>query len=768
MTRRRLPLLRPAAAVLVLAAGLGCALHKANALYDSGDYEGAHEAYKQALQNSPDNVKARIGLRRTSELAAQAHVEKAHSVEAHGGSDDEIKAELERALVFNLDNQVAQEWLLRIKKKEDQAKAQEQNVADMQAQEQQEVALQINPRSIEGVDLTFTRRTSLRDIFSTLAKASGINILMHTSFQDSSVSIDLKGLSFQKALDTLMLQNDLFYRVVDTNTIMIFKNSPQNREQYENQVVKTYYLSYADPQDVRQSLTALMSQLHVFTDKRMNAVIVKARPLELAIADNVIQRLDKSLPEVMIYVQLMEVTESNLAKVGLLPVLGPSDDSGIYRVGATTINISGSTGLNSNTGGIHIPSSNIQYLFPSLALDFLKSNGDARLVANPNVRVLSGETGKINIGEKVSTTQSSIGLPSTGTSGTAGSTGGIGGIGGLGSIGQTSYNYEDVGVKIEVTPRVHFNDEVTLKIKASVTTLKAGSTPGRPDLGNRDIETVTRLKDGETAIFGGLLKDEEQKQLQGIWGLTDIPFLGRLLGNTNTNKAKTDVIMTLRAVLVRKPSITQQDLEGFNPDDAAVKTGAFAPKKAPAKALPAPAAQQPSPKAPAAQPNQPQPAPSQQPVPPPVAPGAQQTQAQPDGGAAPRPPDASDLVFFIAPSTANMLKNDKVEATLSVSGGQGLSSGYLDLQVPAGLKLVSVVGGDFLGGAAVQTAPGPNGTTRLTFTRSAAGQDSGVLASVTLQAIDAGNQPLLIQGGQFMAGSNPISARWVNALFTVQ
>ncbi len=758
MTRRPFALTRPAAAILLLAAGLGCSLHKANALYESGDYEGAHEAYRQIIESDPGNVKAKIGLRRTAELASQAHVTKAKSLEAHGGSDDDIKAELGKALVFNLDNQIAQDWLLRIKNKEDRAKAAAQeDLEAAQAEAAQAAALQINPRSIEGVDLTFARRTSLREIFSTLAKASGVNILLHSSFQDASVSVDLKGLGFQKALDTLMLQNDLFYRVVDTNTIMVFKATAQNREQYENQIIKTFYLSNADPQDIRQSLTALMPQLRVFTDKRMNAVIVKARPTELAIANRVIEQLDKSLPEVMVYVQLMEVTENNLAKVGLLPVISPGDDSGVYRMGATTINLNGS-GLNTNTGSLSIPRANIQFLFPSLALDFLKSNGDARLVANPNVRVLSGETGKINIGEKVSTTQSSIGIPGAGSTGTTGTTGSIGGLGGItGAIGQTSYNYEDVGVKIEVTPRVHFNDEVTLKIKASVTTLKAGSTPGRPDLGNRDIETVTRLKDGETAIFGGLLKDEEQKQLQGVWGLTDIPLIGSLFGNTNTNKAKTDVIMTLRCVLVRKPSITPQDLEAFNPDDAAVKSGPFAPKPAPGKGAPgsvgtttaAPANTQPN-----------------------AQPAAQSTASQPAAQTPPpsaqRAPDASDLVFFISPSTANMLKSDKVEATISVSGGQGLSTGYLDLQIPPGLKLVSVVPGDFLGGAAIQQTPGPNGALRLAFNRSGAGQDSGTLAAVTLQAVESGNQPLLIQGGQFLAGTNPISARWVNALFTVQ
>ncbi len=118
--------------------------------------------------------------------------------------------------------------------------------------------------------------------------------------------------------------------------------------------------------------------------------------------------------------------------------------------------------------------------------------------------------------------------------------------------GRPRYSYEDIGVKIKVEPRVNNNGEITLKIESDVTTLISGSTPGRPDIGKRSIKTIARLRDGETAIFGGLLKDEEQKSLQGIWGLADIPLIGGLLGNHNNNTAKTDVLLTIRAVLVRK------------------------------------------------------------------------------------------------------------------------------------------------------------------------------------------------------------------------
>lgn len=242
---------------------------------------------------------------------------------------------------------------------------------DIKARVEQENTLLLNPNSLDGIDISFTRRTSLKEILGTLGKAAGINVILHTSFQDNSISIDLKGLSFYKALDTLMLQNEMFYKVVDKNTIMVFKATPQNREQFENQIIKTYFLSNADPNEVRATLVTLIPQLRVFTDKRMNAIIVKAKPLELGITDRVIGQLDKALPEVMVYLELMEVTESSLQKVGLLPVLGAGDDSGTFRIGATTVNQS--SGLNSATNTLSISSANIRTLFPNLALDFWKA-----------------------------------------------------------------------------------------------------------------------------------------------------------------------------------------------------------------------------------------------------------------------------------------------------------------------------------------------------------------------------------------------------------
>ncbi len=758
------PLRKPLMAAVVLLLTLGCSLHRANKAFDEGRFDDAVVEYRTVLRGDPTNTKARIGIKRASQRAAELHLSLARQADQRGFSDT-VLTEVRKAIVLDPDNQIAQDWLIRLEQKAAREKAEAESVDDlevMKVKADSVNAVQLNPRSLEGIDLNFSRRTSLREILATLSRASGVNIIPHSSFQDQSVSIDLRGLPFQRVLDTLMLQNDLFFKVIDTNTIMVFKATPQNRELYENQIIKTYYLSFAEPDPVRSILTTINPQLRVFTDKRINAIIVKAKPLELAIVDQVIRNLDKAKAEVMVYLELMEVTENSLEQAGLLPVINASDTSGTYRMGATTVN--NTSGLNTNSGFTRITTADIRVLFPNLALDFLKSNGDARLVASPNVRVVSGETGEVNIGEKISTTQSQLSLPTSGTTSTASASSLLGGV------GQTSFSYEDVGVKIKVEPRVHHNGEITLKINSLVTTLKSGSTPGRPDLGKREIITSARLHDGETAIFGGLLKDEEQKSLQGIWGLADIPFIGRLLGNTRNSKAKTDVILTIRAVLVRKPVLSDQDLAPFNPEDAASKSGPFTPK--PVKATPPAAVPPATPTAPPASPAKPGTSASPgtaAPVPP-VVPPSEAIQDKKPGTAPEPPPAASDLVFFMSPVAAEIKAGERVRINLSVSGGKGLSSGTLELRLPPGLRLQSVTPGEFITGesGSLEQFPGKDGVLKLIFKRNPAGLDSGPFATLELEGLTAGNAPVLIQSGQFLVGTAPISGRWSNALVTVQ
>ncbi len=754
---------RTASVAALLMLTLGCSLHRARKAFDEGRYDEAVKSYRDIIQNSPNNVSAKMGYHRAAARAAEAHLDKAREAQKRG-LDEQVYLEVRKAAVLDPSNAVAADWIANLETASQRKKLQQDAEESLEAQRDRadsRPAALLNPRSLEGMDLNFARKNSLKDIFANLSQASGVNIILHTSYQDVQVSADLRGLGFQRILDTLMLQNDLFYKVLDVNTIMVFKASQQNREQFENQSIKTFYLSNAEPNDVRSIFQQLMPQLKVFTDKRLNAVTIKAKPQELAIARRIVSQLDKAKPEVMVYLELLEVTENNLEQVGLLPVLGAGDTTGVYRIGGT---IDNTGGPNQNKGGIRINKSDVRFLFPNLALDALKSSGDAKLVASPNVRVISGEKGEINIGEKISTTQSSIGLSGLGgtTTGTAASTLGSSYLNGA---SQTQYSYEDVGVKITVEPRVHFNDDITIKIESDVKTLKSGSTAGRPDLGQRIIKTWARLRDGETAVFAGLLKEEEQKSLQGIWGISDIPVIGKLLGNNRSQRAKTDVLLTIRAVVVRKPDIQPEDWEAFDPDLARTETGPFAPKPtaeatakvgAVSEVKPAGKVEANPAEAPA-QPNQPKPE-------------GDANKPKTETAEAAQEPEEGSLVLFLAPVFTPLAKGERVQLNLLVSNGKGLTSGTMDLRIDPKLKLVSVMAGDFLTNESgtLDQAPPKDGVLKLSFKRTSSASDSGSLATLEFEGVTPGNAPVLIQSGKYMVGANPISARVVNSLITVE
>lgn len=794
---------RSLAACVALSLALGCAIQRARNAFDEGRYEEALDQYRSILKKEPGNVQARIGFRKTAPLAAEIHVRRAEKAKKLGRQDEE-RNEIIQAVMLDPSNAVAVDWAARLERAEVERRKREaadEDVENARIAAAQRPVTPISPRSLEGVDLNFTRKTSLKEIFQHLSKASGVNIILHNtaSREDPSISADLRGLTFQRILDTLMLQNDLFYKVLDPNTIMVFKKSPQTVNDYESKLVQTFYLSNAEPDAVRTVLQQVLVSAKAFVDKRLNAITVQAKPNELAVAQRIVNQLDKAQAEVVVYLELVEVTDTAKEQLGLMPTLDltGSNPSSLYRIGAIT-NGAGTGGLNSNSGGIKISKSDLNFLFAPMILDMLKSNGEGKLLASPNVRVISGGEGNVEIGDKISTTQSSLGGLGGTSTGSSTTSSALSSLAGGTLASQTSYQYESVGVKIKVKPRVHFNGDITIDLDAVITTLKAGSTPGRPDMGQRNIKTTARLRDGETAVFGGLLKEDETKSLQGLWGITDIPILGKLFGHTDSTRSRIDVVLSMRSVIVRKPDLSESDFEPFDPDLSPDTMKPFAPK--PEKKLPVGIGEEPGspmvpdqPKAPEAVKAAPGAAKPAADAIKPVAEGtkpavdatkpvADATKPAVDAADATKPaasagkPAAeaateSPLVFFLSPLSVDAAKGEHIKLTIFASGAQGLTSGTMPIRIDPRLKLVGVTPGDFItadGGTLKQT-PGSGGILTLAFTRPNGATDSGTFAQLELEAVDTGKATLLIQeDGKYLVGANPIPARVVNSLVTIQ
>ena len=346
-------------------------------------------------------------------------------------------------------------------------------------------------------------------------------------------------------------------------------------------------------------------------------------------------------------------------------------------------------------------------------------------------------------------------------------------------------------MKIKVKPRVHFNNDITIDLESDIKTQKAGGDPGRPNLSQRVIKTSARLRDGETAIFGGMLKEDEKKNLQGIWGLTDIPVLGSLLGYHGNSKEKTDVILSIRAVVVRRPDLAEDDFEAFDPDrapgvgkpfePAPVKAGPNVPMNAfpetrPAAPKPAPAPQPGPAAAPAAPAPGAAPAPATAPAPSAAIPSdtlnaiaAAPAAGAPAAAATGVATVSSELVFFMNPLSLEVPKGETIRTSIMVSGASGLTSGTMQVRVDPKLTLKGFAPGDFLTGdeGTLDAGPATDGNLTLTFKRKTGAADSGTFATLDLEANGQGNAPVLIQGGSYLVGSNPVSARVVNALITV-
>lgn len=794
LTPRLRSTLSVASLAALLALTLGCGLHKARKDYDAGNYEAAALGYRQVLQKDPGNAKARIGYRFAAQKVAELHVDKARQFQAKGDIQ-RASLELQNALRLDPTNAMALDMLENLEAaKAAAAEAdEEENLETLRDQADNRPMFDLNPRSMEGINLNFSKKTSLKEIFAHLSQASGVSILFHNTAQVDQLTIqaDLRGLTFQRILDTLMLQSDLFYRVLAPNTIMVFKSTAQNKQQFEPKLQRTFFISNAEAPEIKNTLQSILQEAKLYHDKRMNAIIMRGNPTEIMTAQRIVRSLDKAKSEVMIYVELLEVSESNLERVGLMPVISPLSNEGTYRIGASMKNTA-TGGLNQNNGGVRITRSDLQFLLPSLALDALKTSGEAKLVASPNVRAASGEQAKIKIGEKVNVANAALGGSPTGTASLPSNLGSM--VGGMyPGMAQTQYQFEEVGVNIEVEPRVNLNGDITLKIKTTVTTQTAGVSADRPNIGQRVVETSTRLRDGETAIFGGLIKEDEQKQLQGIWGLSDIPFLGKLLGASNRKRQKTDVILTVRAVQLKRPDLTQADFDTFDPERATSESGHFASRKT-TKAKTKPKAdaetqataktEEPGevgaePKAPA------EPKPEGTATKPPIsaeprqeAPQTPETPAAPPaagidgkGEAKPSETKGSDLVIFCSPTTSTAAKGDRVQIALLVSGGKDFTSGNLEIRPDARLKLAQVLPGDYVtseNGNVLHSVE-PNGQVKLSFKRPTAATDSGTLAILEFEVVGgAGNAPILLEKGRYQIGSNPFTGKVVNALVTVE
>jgi general secretion pathway protein D len=544
----RFELKSPVAVLAIVALLSGCAtgaaIREARRAEERQDYDLAVVEYTRALQRAPNNVDARAGLQRAKLRASQDHFTRARRLSATGRLE-EAASEYKLAGELNPDNpvivaeleQTQNQLRARIAINRDGKTELEALVERMKRQRLPGLEVPADPLPDE---LIF-RDASNQVIIRALAQMAKVNVVFDPAFRASPISIEIRNQTFAEALQSITGSTQTFYRVTAPRTITIIPDTPAKRREYEEDIVRTFYLSNADLKETMDLLRIVIDARRIGAIQGTNAITITDTAERIEAAGRLISMIDKARPEVMTDVELLEVNRARLTEYGLQ--FASPGSAGVN--GSADVNKTGLTfnDLKSLTG-----SQILMTQVPGVYYRLLKQDRTTRVLANPQLRSQVGYSAQAEFGDRVP-------VPVTTFSPIA--------TGGVNQQPITSYNYENIGVNIDITPRTHMNNEVTLALAIRVTSISGSGFGGLPTFGNRLIKTTIRLKDGETNMLAGLIRDDERKVRDGIPGLSDIPGIGHLLGQSSTDRNQTDVIVMLTPRIVRVLELTEEDLRGF-------------------------------------------------------------------------------------------------------------------------------------------------------------------------------------------------------------
>ena len=519
-----------------------------------GHWDLAVMKYAKAVELNPDNASIRAGLARAKLRAAQVHFDKGRMYRASGRPDLAV-VELEQTILLDPTHDYAAVELRKAREEVAQKAAEKDADTHMEKIKKKTrgtraVSPLLEPSSDRPINLNFPQPKPIKQIYRALADAAGINIIFDPQLKDDNVSIVLTGIEFQKALETLLRQENHFYKIIDERTILIAADTPANRKTYEDLVIRTFFLSNGDVTEVANSLRALLQTTRISVNKAENSITLRDTADKVSVAERIVEQNDKQLAEVVIDVEVLQINTRNLEKLGLL--LDPYSVSARIPAPGGVTNLMAPLGAGQFTWDQlkQISIQSFGFTIPSAQIDFIKGNGFAELLANPQLRVSEGQKAQLLIGDKVP-------IPTT-TFQSAFGTGG-----GAVATPVTSFQYQDVGIKIEVEPRVHHNKEITLKLQLEVSQLGDPVNVGgqsQPVIGTRTLAANIRLKDGETNFLAGLFRTDKQRIKDTFPFLGDIPVIGRLLSHTTSDVRTTDVVMTLTPHIIRIPDVTEEDV----------------------------------------------------------------------------------------------------------------------------------------------------------------------------------------------------------------
>jgi len=543
-----------------------------------GEWDLAVKEYREANKKEPQNIEYRSALLRAEETAANQHYKRARNFLKERKLDQAI-VELQQALYLNPSNAAIQSAL---RSALDMKQAEEHYSASLKFQDlgrlndaisELSQAVELDPENVKYRDvieklkkkkaeaeteeaLTLAsdkpitlnfKNTNIKDVFDFLSKLSGINIMFDEEVKAQPVTVFVKDVSFQYALNLLLSTNKLFMKKVSADTIIIIPKTKGKLDQYQDLMVKTFYLTNAKSKEAVNLIRSMLDVKKVYVNEIQNSVTVRDTPDKIKLVEKVIAANDLKEAEVILDVEILEISRDNTLNVGWNFTPDLTASASIVSTAPPT-NVSVPAGSIALSQLRNLSRDNIFVTLPSLVVNLIKKDSDAQTLANPRVRVLNNKLAKFHIGNKIpvqtSTVQSTATVAVTST-----------------------FEYKDVGIKLNIEPNVHLNNTVTLKLGMEVSTLGSaldfGNGQKQYTFGTRNTETLVNLRDGETVIIGGLIQDEERKNKIKVPILGDIPVIGNLFSSTNNETIKTDILMSITPNIVRNMELPDKDSQAF-------------------------------------------------------------------------------------------------------------------------------------------------------------------------------------------------------------
>ena len=755
-----------------------------------GEWDAAVAYYRAALARDSKRVDIRIALERASLAASAEHMARAKDLEtqdqlAAAAAEYRLAADLDPANVFAATKASALERKLRADIEALRPASRMETLRE-QAQRVQTMPTLIDPTVPIILRLS---NVAVREILMAIGTMAGINVTfveqppINQQLQ-RQYSVDLQGETLETALAQVLNANQLTFKVINPRGIMVYGADQNGRTAHDDVFVQVFYLSHVEAQEMNQLLTSLVQQMQgarpqIQMNKNTNALTVRATMPVLKVFEQVIRANDKPKAEVMIDVEILEVNSQRIKEIGvnlsqyalgfaLSPEVRPSAIGG------------DSAPFNLNTISRGVSTADFYATVPSALIKLLESQENSRILAKTQLRGQERAPLTLNLGDEIPVPQTTFAAQAAG---------------GLATVPTTSFQYRPVGINLTINPQVSFDGEIILDVTVESSSRSADvvvNGQGLPSFGTRKAATKLRMRDGESNLLAGLIKEEDRRVDQGFPGLNQIPFLRSIFGGSKTTVGSSDVVMIITPRLLRSQELTPADLApmyvGTGTSFGAttvpqlfaqqpVVTGGAAPAGAPVP-TPTPAPTNPgAPTNPAAA----NPA-AGAPTSPATPPGGNRAVGivpvtSPDAPAAPPPAPGPLRVTVNAPAAALQMGGQPYTVPLTIANAANLASLTLSVTYnPAVLRATVVNEGSLMRADGGTTSFVPKidaNTGRIDLAVTRPGDKIGVsgngpLASIVFEAIGAGNSQIVVAGMALNANGQTLLVQFVPASVTVR